>query len=120
MVNWQSAIEMLPWIILGAIYRRAISTRGEATAAATDRSAVRRTEGASLLQMIFGAAGGVGGYWVGQKMGEAFQRRFAPDDTRVRTWHYWAVGILWYVAMMVGIIAGLETYNILFPHNHRL
>jgi hypothetical protein len=70
--------------------------------------------------MIFAASGGVGGYWVGKKIGEAFHRRFAPDETGVRRWHYWAVGILWYVAMIVGIIAGLTTYDILFPHHHRL
>jgi hypothetical protein len=44
-----------------------------------------------MLQMIFAVAEMFGGFWLGWQTGEAFQRRFVPDDTRVRTWHYWAV-----------------------------
>jgi hypothetical protein len=69
--------------------------------------------------MLFAASGGFGGYWVGRKMVEAFQRRFVPDDTSVRKWHYWAGGTLWYFAMIVGFLVGLEAYHVLFPHHYQ-
>jgi hypothetical protein len=35
-----------------------------------------------MLHVIFAASGILSGYWLGQRIGKAFQHRFAPDDSR--------------------------------------
>jgi hypothetical protein len=48
---------------------------------------------------------------------EAFLDRLGPDEAPARTWHHWAVGVIWFGAMLACTLVGFEIYYLLFPHH---
>ena len=70
-----------------------------------------------MLQTIFAGSGLLIGYWSGWKLIEAFLDRLGPDEAPARTWHQWAVGVIWFGAMLACTLIGLEMYYLLFPHH---
>jgi hypothetical protein len=65
------------------------------------------------MQWIFAFGGMIGGYWVGWRLGEAFQRRFESPDASIPGWHIWVVGTLWFGSMIIGAFVGLAIHDLL-------